>query len=668
MKTAITILLMTYIVVSTISCSQKKNLDTDNWQLSVDARNQTLIIKKNDKLVLDMYSEYTLNDEQIKSKDYANYKIKIKNHNSEFGKGKEFQVTYTDSKYPTLIQSVFVYSDLNYLLAEIKLTSKNSIASNYLAPIVTDSTLGFNGPSDENRALFIPYDNDKWIRYKSHPLLFDKLTSYEVTAIFNNQSRNALVIGSVEHDRWKTGIEMTADSVSKKINSLKCFGGIANETTRDVKPHGKLKGMTLKSPKIFLGIFEDWREGLDEYALANAKISPPREWNKAVPFGWNSWGALQFNLNYSKAIEVSNFFKNNLQNNHFSNSENTVYMGLDSGWDKFTENELKQFVDTCKANGQKAAIYWTPFTDWRKDPDRIFKAAPEFKYEDIYLYANGKVQELDGAYALDPTHPAVESAMKSTAGMFRKAGFEYVKMDFMTHGAMEADRWYNTQISTGIEGYNYGMTLLDKYFHDMYITLSISPIFPTHYAQSRRIACDAWNKIKDTEYTLNALSYGWWQDKIYTFNDPDHIVLRDASDGENRARYISGIITGLVLLGDDFSLYGDTEAIEKAKKITSNEEINKLANGQSFIPLEGNGENSENIFYRKNKDGTLNIAIFNYSNTNKNIEIQSERLGLNPKTEYEAKEFWSNKIFYFKNKFLFYIPDKDVLILTLKKA
>ena len=103
----------------------------------------------------------------------------------------------------------------------------------------------------------------------------------------------------------------------------------------------------------------------------------------------------------------------------------------------------------------------------------------------------------------DPTHPAIEAMMKRTSELFHRAGFEYVKMDFMTHGAMEADKWYNPEIQTGIQGYNYGMQLLDKYFGDMYINLSISPVFPAHYAQSRRIACDAWNKMKDTEYTLN---------------------------------------------------------------------------------------------------------------------------------------------------------------------
>ena len=47
----------------------------------------------------------------------------------------------------------------------------------------------------------------------------------------------------------------------------------------------------------------------------------------------------------------------------------------------------------------------------------------------------------------------------------------------MTHGAMEADRWYNPEIKTGIQGYNYGMKLLNQYFGDMYINLSISPVF-----------------------------------------------------------------------------------------------------------------------------------------------------------------------------------------------
>lgn len=650
-----------------LGCTEKTTLSVGEWSIDYDTQTNGVDIKKGSRLIYDdIYASYKLSDSIISTHNYERHAISTEKINDNLGEGIHYEIAYTGDNLPRLVQSFYIYPARDYVLTEFTLESTSEIASNYMAPVNIDQMPEVLDKGENNRALFIPFDNDCWIRYQSHPLTFTELTSYEVTAIFNNDNRQAIVVGSVEHDNWKTGIAIGKGNIYN-VGSLVCYGGAADKTTRDSKPHGALKGTRVKSPKVLLGFFEDWREGMEEYAQVNAAIAPPKAWDKAVPFGWNSWGALQFNLTYPKALEVSDYYKQNLQNNHFVNADNLVYTGLDSGWNSFSEAELKDFVDRCKANGQVAGVYWTPFTDWGKNPESEIKEVPGCKYKDVYLYANGKPQELDGAYAVDPTHPAIEAMMKSTSELFHRVGFEYVKMDFMTHGSMEADKWYNQEIQTGMQGYNYGMKLLDKYFGDMYINLSISPIFPAHYAQSRRIACDAWNKMKDTEYTLNALSYGWWQDRIYQFNDPDHIVLREATDGENRARVTSGVITGLFIAGDDFSEGGPKEVKEKAMKYMTNAEINAIANGESFRPVDGNGEKSENQFVRIDKDGKAYYAVFNYADKELKMTVLLERLGLDPIKEYRLKELWSGAEINAKAKLEVTVPGLDVAVFKIEE-
>lgn len=604
-----------------------------------DSSSKSVTINSNGNTVMKgVYASFKMCDRIVSAADYTSCRTSVKEINDKFGHGRELELSYTADSLPDLVQSYYVYDSLECVLTDFILKAKyGEVATNYMAPVNTTEIRRFPAKGD-NRALFIPFDNDCFIRYQSHAMGFDTLRSYEVTAIFNNATREGIVIGSIEHDLWKTAVDMQSASASE-LKSLVCYGGVADKTTRDSKPHGVVSGQTVKSPKVLVGNFADWRDGLETFADANARVAAPKSWNKAMPFGWNSWGTLQFNLNFKNATEVSDYFATALQPHHFLNADSTVYIGLDSGWNIMSEEQLKAFVEQCEAHGQVAGVYYTPFTDWSRDPERTIDAAPQYKNKDVYLYANEKPQELDGAYAYDPTHPAVEAMFKKTSDLFHRCGFKYVKMDFMSHGIMEGDKWYNPAIRTGVEAYNYGMKLLNKYFGDLYLNLSISPIFPSQYAQSRRIACDAWNKIKDTEYTMNALSYGWWIDRVYQYNDADHIVLRDAEESENRARVTSSVITGLYIVGDDFSKTGNPDVKRRAEKFLTNAEVNAVADGRSFRPVDGNGERSECQFMRTEADGSVYYAAFNYTERDTVINLPLERIGFKPAGT--MKDLWS---------------------------
>ena len=164
----------------------------------------------------------------------------------------------------------------------------------------------------------------------------------------------------------------------------------------------------------------------------------------------------------------------------------------------------------------------------------------------------------------------------------------------------------------------------------------------------------------------NTLSYGWWQDEVYQYNDADHLVLREATEGENRARMTSGAITGLYIVGDDFSKGGKQIDKDRAMKFMTNQRVNDVARGISFAPVEGYGERSENQFIRHDADGSSYFAIFNYSEEEMNATVSLERLGLEPTVTYRARELWSGYEQPVKEKLTVTVPARDALLYKIE--
>jgi alpha-galactosidase len=574
-----------------------------------------------------------------------------------FGRGVKWTVEHRSAGWPTLKHIYRCYVDLPYFLVKLEAFQDLAWETNEITPIASFLNDGNimevdAGQKSELRALFVPYDNDKWVRYASHKLPCS-VESYELTAIYNAESGKGFVIGSITHDVWKTAIQIEG-SASSEITRLKVYSGAAGFQTRDTVPHGMVRGFTIESALIFVGAFNDYRAGMERFGQSNAILVPALPWTEGVPVGWNSWSAVMDKLDLDVYVKTSEFFKSKVQNQpHLK--DGTVFINFDSFWTNLTANELQQAVDHVRNNGQKPGIYYTPFTFWGGDTNRRIEGVTgEFVYGDILLKdrSGEPLPSLDGGLAIDPTHPAALERITTQLEEFVRLGFDYLKLDFLTHGALEGVH-YQTAITTGVQAYNLGMAHIrdllnpEKIGKSFFINLSIAPLFPHGYAHSRRISCDAFGTIEDTEYMLNAQTLGWWiNNTIYRFNDPDHSVLyksanqRATSEHEGRSRLNASVISGTsMLMGDDYRM---EEAVRRTEELLANPEVMGLAKaGITFLPAgEVKDDRATDLFIRRD-DESLYLAVFNYDlSTQKVKHILMDQIGLDFHQSFTFKDLW----------------------------
>ena len=263
------------------------------------------------------------------------------------------------------------------------------------------------------------------------------------------------------------------------------------------------------------------------------------------------------------------------------------------------------------------------------------------KKTDGSFYGN----EVDGCIPLDVTHPATKLHVRNTIDRIKAAGVDYIKLDFLVHASFEG-AFYDERIQTGIEAYNYAMTYLTEMIgDDIFLNLAMSPTFPYQYANGRRLACDAFYHIGDTEYTLNAVTYGFWEKELYDYTDPDHIVIwgkdGDATQAEARSRITSGVIAGTSFLtGDNFvSPAGDAaEAFARYASLLTNERVLAVAKrAEIFLPVVTNVLNrTANIYKLETADRTY-FAVFNFDAVPRVFTVDT---GLG---SYRATELWRGR-------------------------
>ena len=629
----------------------------DRWKVRFDARHHAFTILRGKRVIINgSVPVADFGSQRVSADELSEVTIKKEKLRPSASGGGMLQLYRFSDGLRQLTQVFNVGEDGVETWLTLSMNDSSEVESNYLSPL--KAMAGEAEPG--RRFLKVPYDNDDFVRYHVLPL-DTAAVSYEVAALFGGRDRGGIVIGSIEHDRWKSAVSLDNGCIT-------AYSGVSTKETRDVLPHGSLRGRQVSSARFLITASDDWRSAMEYFAKACSQVQKGRcQWSHGAPFGWQSWGVLADKNSFQTDLEVSDYMANTLRPAGFCAPDGTQVLSVDA-WDNLSQDQKTELCRHVKANGQVPGTYVTPFCLWwnEHDLDRPLFPGSRWTGRDACFRVNGKPYKYDGAFCLDPTHPATHAFFHTVAQGLKDAGFEYFKIDFTCNGMIQADSYYEASIRTAVEAYNYGFQRFIEELDrggQVFTALSIAPIFPYQYGNSRRIACDTWGGIEQSEYAMNAISYGWWTNELYQFNDPDHLVLvgKDAANGkveslgENRARYTTGVVSGMLLIPDVWSISDRSGrgsaslSFQRAREILMNGEVNRVARlGRAFRPVYGDRQwrpytgAAENLVVHTEGDETW-LAAINYGKEPLVIQLPLADIGLSASTRPRVRELWTRQ-------------------------
>ena len=605
----------------------------DNQSISYNLDTGEATYENGNASIVNFYAEVHL-PETVTSKMYT--------ERTYLQEGNIHTITLISDDLPTMYQ-IFEEDSEEQIHCKVIISSDTEISSNYLAPIVCDGTaslsVGTNG--DNIRSMLMPSFQPNTQRW-SYPSVNSTGLSYNVTSFYDGDTQEGFVIGALTHDIWKSGIQF--EGANQKVNQLAIISGVMNEW--DVVAHGTITSTEISSAEFLLGFYDDFKDGLEKYALAIAEITPKltkseslAAWDYNTVFSWKSWGngAGKANFTVEDFFQVPDLLSDNLHSEGWHNEDEKIIIhiaGQTTGNTFIGFSNVLLMMDDVQANHPeiKMGSYYSPFVFNIEDADKTYKIG--------YTYGEAALKDHEGNYVvvynlsnnpkyiLDATHPATIKQLEDRIRNHKNYGFEFIRFDFLQYGIMEGN-FYEETITTGVQAYNYAMQkAVDMAGGTMHINMAIGPYFPHQYAHSKRISGDTKWEFDTVEYELNALAGGWWLGNgvLYDLLDPGDVDFNPNPEEEEVHVSISkmnnAVVTGYCQTSDDIT---DGNRLDLHKKyFTDPDVLEVLKLGKSFKPLNISSSNTPNVYYHLADDQTMYLGIFNHSETDalvQNIDL-----------------------------------------------
>lgn len=671
-----TALWMSAALISFTAVAQKQELKGDSMVLSnphlrvvANLSTGTVSYRFTSGTILENTIAYAedLQQGMLLSTGFQKHNVTVDNLRDPLGKGICLNLVHeSDGQSVKLVQYITIYENNPFVLITAEAQSASAVVeTRNISPLSIlpeqRGTLTIPG----NQAIFTdyPFDNDNWVDVIARKWPEDSKsvtgTSYELASAYDERSGSGFVVGSIMHDFWKTGIVYGTGTKANTVDSLIVYGGAATrdinglpdsyggkDGTHDVMPHGTAQGASVYAPLVYLSASADVRNDLMLFGTTLKKVNGISDWKKSAPFYWNSFG-VEGVLGYEKVMMPGDVAKivdylNSLPN--FNKSTQPV-LSIDS-YDQniYSTEVLKSIGRYGKKKGQQMGFYFIPFSlwTWKTHINESKLTGTEHALRDVILLdeKGNYVPYKDGdwgAFPIDPTHPFTRDFIIGQLQKAKAIDAKFIKIDFLSAGALESARRYDPNVRSGIQAYNYGMKMLRHLVDsimgpDIFITQAISPLFPNQYAHTRFLSTDVHSHLRNdlpgyhhygstAASMISATNFWWTQGNLWPYTNMDVIVMKrfqkntELSEQDVKVRLLSMMVMGSIF--GDGSDFRDKLAADRGRLFLNNKAVcDFFSRPRAFTPLRfplGQKQDQQLSYFLPGD--TLMLAAFNFDLT-----------------------------------------------------
>ncbi|TFG09585.1 alpha-galactosidase, partial [Candidatus Thorarchaeota archaeon] len=505
---------------------------------------------------------------------------------------------------------------------------------------VDDATRVYTGRKAQNLRFF-KNGYHSWELSQALEITKGRNLSHYYSVLHNTESGNSIGLGFVtladQHPRIMFFGRDEEERRLAQIATSCSTDGVAVENNA-----------TIMSEELLVTVGKDPKECLDMYLGTLARRMQAVSWDE-VPTGWCSWYFYYVMPDEEEILKNITFLEDRYPE--------IGWIQLDDGYQKavgdWRENDrfssgLSRIVQAAENAGYRAGIWTAPFV--ASEHSEIFKDKPDWFVRDDDnqpIPVDENPLWLGKYYAFDLTNPLVLDFIEILFKTLKDDGFEYFKIDFLYHAAIQGRRYDNSL--TGTQALRQGLEKIREAVGKSLILGCGAPLGPCiGLVNMMRIGTDIATDWRLEwgggvyECSINTITRANLHNRLW-INDPDCILVRQDDNNLTLDEIrlwlsIVAVSGGAVLLSD--------------RMMEVNEERLALAD-KVLPPLKRRGFSPDALYESEPRVFAVPVdcpmgqwsvvAVVNLTEREIDVEFPLDSIGREEKAPCHIFEFWEHK-------------------------